>query len=80
MASDIAKVAKERKVDQVIMGTRGWSGALGLGVTLGSVSTAVLQRVNCPVTLVRELQENKAMANVLREGSGISADQPLATP
>jgi hypothetical protein len=44
VAHDIAQVAEERKVDQVVMGSRGWSSALGLGVSIGSVSTGVLQR------------------------------------
>lgn len=76
VASDIAKVAQERKADQVVMGTRGWSSALGLGVSLGSVSTAVLQRVNCPVTLVKDFEEGKDTSSP----GEVSTTPPLATP
>jgi len=54
VAKDIATVTTERGVDQVVMGSRGWSSALGVSVALGSVSTRVLEMVKCPVTLVRD--------------------------
>ena len=44
VSQDIADVVEEKQVDQVIMGSRGWSSALGIGVTVGSVSTSVLEK------------------------------------
>jgi nucleotide-binding universal stress UspA family protein len=50
-AEVIARRAAELGCDQIIMGTRGL-GRVG-SMLLGSVTTAVLQKAPCPVTLIR---------------------------
>lgn len=50
-AIEIARVAREEKCDQIVMGTRGL-GALA-GLALGSVATKVVHLADVPVTLVR---------------------------
>jgi nucleotide-binding universal stress UspA family protein len=50
-AMEIARVAREEKCDQIVMGTRGL-GALA-GLALGSVATKVVHLADVPVTLVR---------------------------
>jgi len=51
VASDIVKMANERKVEGIVMGARGLS-PLG-SVMLGSVSHSVLQRSAIPVTVIK---------------------------
>jgi nucleotide-binding universal stress UspA family protein len=57
-AATIDRIAREEKVDGIVMGTRG----LGVlrGLLLGSVATQVLHLVDVPVTLVK-LTDNRAM-------------------
>lgn len=50
-AENILKLAREKRCDQIVMGTRG-RGALA-GLVLGSVAMKVLQLASVPVTLVR---------------------------
>jgi nucleotide-binding universal stress UspA family protein len=50
-AEHILKLAREKRFDQIVMGTRG-RGALA-GLVLGSVAMKVLQLAGIPVTLVR---------------------------
>lgn len=47
----ITDIAKERKVDLIILGSRGLSEVKGL--LLGSVSNKVLQHAECPVLVVK---------------------------
>ena len=47
----IADFAREHRVAQVVMGTRGLGTIPGL--LMGSVANRVLQVVDCPVTLVK---------------------------
>lgn len=51
IADTIAHYVREKKVDQIIMGTRG-AGSVA-NMLLGSVATKVLHLVNVPVTLVK---------------------------
>ena len=51
VATTIDKVAREERVDHIVMGTRGLGGVRGLLV--GSVATQVLHLVDIPVTLVK---------------------------
>ena len=50
-AEVIAHYAKDKKCDQVVMGTRGLGSVAG--VLLGSVTTRVIQLVDVPVLLVK---------------------------
>ena len=50
-AATIDQIAREEKVDHIIMGTRGLGSIRGLLV--GSVATQVLHLVDVPVTLVK---------------------------
>jgi nucleotide-binding universal stress UspA family protein len=50
-AAIIDRIAREEKVDHIIMGTRGLGSIRGL--LLGSVATQVLHLVDVPVTLVK---------------------------
>jgi nucleotide-binding universal stress UspA family protein len=50
-ADTILKFAKQRRCDQIVMGTRGLGAVAGL--VLGSVAMKVLQLANIPVTLVK---------------------------
>ena len=50
-ASEIARVAREEKVDGIVMGTRGMS-AIG-NLLLGSTATRVVHLADVPVTLVK---------------------------
>jgi nucleotide-binding universal stress UspA family protein len=50
-AATIDRIAREEKIDHIIMGTRGLGSMRGLLV--GSVATQVLHLVDVPVTLVR---------------------------
>jgi nucleotide-binding universal stress UspA family protein len=50
-AATIDRIAREEKVDQIVMGTRGMGGIRGLA--LGSISTQVLHLAEVPVTLVK---------------------------
>ena len=51
IANEIVRVANERKVDQIAMGTRGM-GALG-SIFLGSVAQRVIQQSSIPVLLAK---------------------------
>jgi nucleotide-binding universal stress UspA family protein len=51
VAETIARLARELKADQIVMGTRGL-GALR-GLVLGSVATNVIHLARIPVTLVK---------------------------
>jgi nucleotide-binding universal stress UspA family protein len=51
VADTIARIARRRHADQIVMGTRG-RGALGR-LFLGSVATRVAQLVSVPVTLIK---------------------------
>jgi nucleotide-binding universal stress UspA family protein len=51
IAETIAKFVKEKRCDQIVMGTRGLGAVSGL--LLGSVATKVLHLVEVPVTLVK---------------------------
>jgi nucleotide-binding universal stress UspA family protein len=50
-AETIDRIAREQKIDHVVMGTRGLGSLRGLLV--GSVATQVLHLVHVPVTLVK---------------------------
>ena len=50
-ADTILKFAKQRRCDQIVMGTRGLGAVAGL--VLGSVAMKVLQLTDIPVTLVK---------------------------
>ncbi|MFM2130118.1 MAG: universal stress protein [Pseudomonadota bacterium] len=50
-AEIIVEFCEELGCDNIVMGTRGLGGAVGL--LLGSVSTDVLEKTNVPVTLVK---------------------------
>jgi nucleotide-binding universal stress UspA family protein len=52
IAETIARVARETRADQIIMGTRGLGRVRGL--FLGSVATQVIQLADIPVTLVKK--------------------------
>lgn len=64
LASDeIVSLAKEMKVDMVIMGTKG---ATGLEkVLLGSNASAVIERCSCPVIAVPENAEYRGMDKIV---------------
>jgi nucleotide-binding universal stress UspA family protein len=51
VAETIARCAKDRHCDQIVMGTRGLGAVAGL--LLGSIATKVLHLVDVPVTLVK---------------------------
>ena len=51
IANEIVRVAKEREMDQIVMGTRGM-GAMG-NLLLGSVAQAVIYQSPLPVLLVK---------------------------
>ena len=51
IANEIVRIAKERGVDQIAMGTRGM-GAMG-NLFLGSVAQGVIQQTTVPVLLVK---------------------------
>jgi nucleotide-binding universal stress UspA family protein len=51
VAETVARLARELKADQIVMGTRGL-GALG-GLVLGSVATNIVRLADVPVTLVK---------------------------
>jgi nucleotide-binding universal stress UspA family protein len=50
-AATIDRIAREEKVDHIVMGTRGMGGIRGLA--LGSIATQVLHIAEVPVTLVK---------------------------
>jgi nucleotide-binding universal stress UspA family protein len=50
-ADAILKFAKQRRCDQIVMGTRGLGAVAGL--VLGSVAMKVIQLADIPVTLVK---------------------------
>jgi nucleotide-binding universal stress UspA family protein len=52
IAETIDRIARETRVDQIIMGTRGLGRMRGL--LLGSVATQVVHLTHVPVTLVKE--------------------------
>jgi nucleotide-binding universal stress UspA family protein len=51
VAETIAKFVKDKRCDQIVMGTRGLGAVAGL--LLGSIATKVLHLVQIPVTLVK---------------------------
>ena len=51
VAATIDRVAREERVEHIIMGTRGLGGVRGL--LLGSVATQLLHLTEVPVTLVK---------------------------
>jgi nucleotide-binding universal stress UspA family protein len=51
IAESVAKIARQEKVDHIVMGTRGLGGVRGL--LLGSVATQLIHLVEVPVTLVK---------------------------
>lgn len=51
IANEIVRVAKDRQVDQIVMGTRGM-GAMG-NLFLGSVAQAVIHQSPVPVLMVK---------------------------
>lgn len=59
IGNDIAKFAQQRHADRIVMGARGLSGALGVHVAMGSVSTAVIQRADVPVTIIKDQPHQK---------------------
>ncbi len=51
IANEIVRIAKDRQVDQIVMGTRGM-GAMG-NLFIGSVAQAVIHQSSVPVLLVK---------------------------
>jgi nucleotide-binding universal stress UspA family protein len=57
-ASEIVRVAKERKVDLIVIASHGRT---GLGrILFGSTAEAVVRHATCPVLVVKPPQENEA--------------------
>jgi nucleotide-binding universal stress UspA family protein len=67
-AAKIAAVARDEKVDLIMMSTHGFGGLTRL--TMGSVATSVLQRADTPMLLVRSLVD----------GESLTVDGDKATP
>jgi nucleotide-binding universal stress UspA family protein len=51
IAETAARLAKKKRVDHIVMGTRGLGGVRGL--LLGSVATQIIHLASVPVTLVK---------------------------
>jgi len=65
-ASEIVRIADERKADMIVLGTHGRTGLTRM--LMGSVAESIVRRAPCPVLVYRETNEQ------------LTARKPSATP